>query len=430
MEINFELISTIIIGVVGLALTVVQFIRERKKDKLETEQLLCDLQKDLTTGEAYKILSKQNVDAIYAILTYERAINKFMLLKKIAKQNSPAIGSIYRTLKNIENLIPSEYKEENNSDDFSAIYMVSHHNLEHTINRIKKKVSISDFYTKKYSEIAITQAIMGKRLIEMLNFNGVQKVLDFGCGDGRDAFVIACKYPIVQVDGFDASTELIQSAIEMKKRFNISNVHFWSEDANNFDKKNVYDIILSNFVIHWTGKQSFKIIYRALKNGGKFVASISGKGGSAVEETAWKKIQELGYSKYFEKSKDGKWKDKNYIPDQSTVEMELRNAGFTEIKATTEKCNVFDLKTNKSLKEIFNAEINMALPYYEEMRIAENRKKPKEIYEAVMTTTLPKYYEKLHDDEERKNLKNSVLLCLIEENKPIIYEDIVIEAKK
>jgi hypothetical protein len=183
-------------------------------------------------------------------------------------------------------------------------------------------------------------------------------------------------------------------------------------------------------VIHWVGKQSFKIIYRALKNGGKFVASISGKGGSTVEETAWKKIQELGYSKYFKKSKDGKWKDKNYIPNQFTVEMELRNAGFAEFKVMTEKFNVFDLKTNKSLKEIFNAEIDMTLPYYEEMRVVENSKSPKEVYDSVMTTTLPKYYEKLHDEEERENLKNSVLLCLIEENKPVIYESIVIQAKK
>jgi hypothetical protein len=91
MEINFELIGTIIIGIIGLALTVVQLIRERKNDQLATEQLLCDLQKDLATGKAYKVLSKQNVDAIYAILTYERAINKFMLLKKIVPLLIPFI---------------------------------------------------------------------------------------------------------------------------------------------------------------------------------------------------------------------------------------------------------------------------------------------------------------------------------------------------
>jgi trans-aconitate methyltransferase len=194
-------------------------------------------------------------------------------------------------------------------------------------------------------------------------------------------------------------------ANEKKRELGVSNVDFEVEDANTFCRKDAYDIIFSNFVIHWVGPQCFKIIYDALKSRGQFVASISGsvngKGSTPeLREVIWRKIVELNLVKCFEK-----WDDTRYNPSQSMVEERLREAGFTEFEVLAEKQNYL---------------------YSDEYK----GKTPKEIYTASMTTTLPPYYAKLHNDKDRKKLFDTTLSCLIEESTPLNNVDLVIRAKK
>jgi trans-aconitate methyltransferase len=403
MKITFEILGAIVVGIIGVAqglVVIVQFLGEKKKDRVKTEQLLFDLQQELTTGETWKMLNKQPVDNKYLILTYERVITKFVLLKKLVGENSPAVSSIIRNIHYVDGLISSNYKDPNNPDEWAKIYRNSHESLVSKVERINQKISIvSDFYSKKYSEIATVQTIMGERLLKMLDFSDVQNVLDFGCGDGRHAITMGTRFPTIHVDGLDASIELIKLANEKKHKLGISNVDFLVEDANNFNKESVYNIIFCNYLIHWVGPQCFKIVYKALKNGGQFVASLSGEGEcTELRDVIRRKIEELAYDKYFRK-----WNDTRYNPSQSSVEKELRETGFTGFKVITEKYDKLDLKIGKTSKEI---------------------------YEAELVTTLPPYYAKLDNDEERKHLFNSVLSCLIEEATPITSVHIVIQAKK
>jgi ubiquinone/menaquinone biosynthesis C-methylase UbiE len=407
MKITLELLGAIVVGIIGVAqglVVIMQFIGEKKKDRVKTEQLLFNLQQELTTGETWEMLNKQPVDNKYLILTYERVIIKFMLLKKIANENSPAISSIVRNIHYIESIISSEYTNSNNLNVWTKIYRDSRQNLISKIERINRKnLIVSDFYSKEYTEIAIVQTIMGERLLKMLDFSDIQSVLDFGCGDGRDAITMATKFPTIHVDGFDASSELINLANKKKHKLRISNVNFRVKDVNNFNKEDEYNIIFCNYLIHWVGPQCFKIAYKALKNGGQFVASvsgsISGEGATPeLREVVCRKIKEIGYDKYFQQ-----WNDTRYNPSQDTVEKELQEAGFTGIKVVTEKYNNLDLEIGKTSKEI---------------------------YEAELVTTLPPYYAKLRNDEERRELFDSVLSCLIEEATPINNVDIVIQAKK
>jgi ubiquinone/menaquinone biosynthesis C-methylase UbiE len=407
MEFTIELLGAIVVGIFGVAqgiVAIMQIIREKKNDRIGTEQLLFDLQQELTTGETWNMINKQPADDKYLILTYERVITKFMLLKKIVGENSPAITSIIRNIHYVDNLISYKYKDSNNTDEWANIYKNARQNLISKIERINQKISVvSDFYSKKYAEIATVQTIMGKRLLKMLNFSDVKNVLDFGCGDARHSIAIAVEYPAIKVDGFDASTDLIRLANEKKTELGLSNVNFWVEDANNFYREDSYNIVLCNFVIHWVGPQCFKIISNALKEGGQFVASISGgvngKGSTPeLREVIWRKIEEFGYDKYFTE-----WDDKRYNPDQGIVETELRKAGFSPFRVVSEKRNNLDSPNGKS---------------------------PKEIYEAELVTTLPPYYAKLHNAEERKQLYESVLSCFLEEKTPITNVDIVIQARK
>jgi trans-aconitate methyltransferase len=409
MRITIELLGAIAVGIIGAAqgiVAIVQFIGQKKNDQIKTEQLLFDLQQELTTGETWEMLNKQPVDSKYLILTYERVITKFILLKTVVNENSPAISSIIRNLHYLEDLISSEYKDLNNSNGWARIYKDSRQNLINKIERINQKILIaSDFYSKEYTEIANMQTIMGERLLKMLDFSDAQTILDFGCGDGRHTITMLSRYPTVHVDGFDASTELINLANGKKRELGVSNVDFWVEDVNTFYKKDAYHIVFCNYVIHWVGPQCFKIIYDALKNRGQFVASISGSidnRGSTPElrEVVWRKIEELRFDKCFEK-----WNDTRYNPNQVMVEEKLREVGFTEFVVMTEQYNDLYINANKG-------------------------KTPKEIYTAELVTTLPPYYAKLHNDEERKKLFNAILPCLIEESTPITSVDIVVQAKK
>jgi trans-aconitate methyltransferase len=409
MRITVELLGAIAVGIIGAAqgiLAIVQFIGQKKNDQIKTEQLLFDLQQELTTGETWEMLNRQPVDSKYLILTYERVITKFILLKTVVNENSPAISSVIRNLHYLEELISPEYKSLNNSNEWAKIYNDSRQNLLSKIERINQKILIaSDFYSKEYTEIASIQTIMGERLLKMLDFSDAQTVLDFGCGDGRHTITMLARYPAIHVDGFDASTELIEMANEKKHKSGVSNVDFWVEDVNTFYKKEAYHIVFCNYVIHWVGPQCFQIIYDALKNRGQFIASISGSidnRGSTPElrEVVWRKIEELKFDTYFEK-----WNDTRYNPTQVMVEEKLRETGFAEFDVMTEQYNDLYIDTNKG-------------------------RTPKEIYTAELVTTLPPYYAQLRNDEERKKLFNAILPCLIEESTPITSVDIVVQAKK
>ena len=95
-------------------------------------------------------------------------------------------------------------------------------------------------------------------------------ILDLGCGAGElSAYLAELVGPEVKVIGVDPDKERIQLAKETHNQ--IENLSFVERSAINFPGigANVYNIVFSNYVLHWMGnkQQVFNNMCESLKSG-------------------------------------------------------------------------------------------------------------------------------------------------------------------
>lgn len=147
--------------------------------------------------------------------------------------------------------------------------------------------------------------------------------LDIGCGGGANVKTLLKKSPYGKVTGIDyseisvkKSQKVNKTEIENKRceimQGNVMKLPFGDED---------FDVITAFETIYfWPDiSEAFKQVYRVLKSGGTFMICNEANG---------------------ENSKDEKWTDmvegmKIYTSEQ--IKKSLENAGFTDIKASTNK---------------------------------------------------------------------------------------------
>jgi trans-aconitate methyltransferase len=112
----------------------------------------------------------------------------------------------------------------------------------------------------------------GEELIERLQPRAGEKILDLGCGSGQLTAKIA---QTAKVIGMDRSPEMIAEA-----RRNFPNIEFQVGDATNFVLDSQMDAVFSNAVLHWVkdADGAARSIARALRNGGRLVVELGGKG--------------------------------------------------------------------------------------------------------------------------------------------------------
>ena len=112
------------------------------------------------------------------------------------------------------------------------------------------------------------------------------KVLDLGCGTGRDCFVISYltgqKGEVVGIDMTDEQLEIANRylPVQMKKfGFNKPNIRFYKGYIEQLEKLGVmpsyFDVVVSNCVVNLSPDKEAVLsgVYRALKEGGEFFFS-------------------------------------------------------------------------------------------------------------------------------------------------------------
>ncbi|MDB5258851.1 MAG: hypothetical protein JWO73_59 [Candidatus Taylorbacteria bacterium] len=100
-------------------------------------------------------------------------------------------------------------------------------------------------------------------------------ILDLGCGDGRYAMHLK-ELGARSVEGIDISEKMIEIAFQNKEK--TSGVDFHVADGRKLPfKDHTFDIIFSNFVIHYFENTSevFKEIGRVLRPGGYFIGTFN-----------------------------------------------------------------------------------------------------------------------------------------------------------
>lgn len=123
----------------------------------------------------------------------------------------------------------------------------------------------ADYYRKN----STLQYKWATAFIHSLSFDGDERILDVGCGDGKISAYLANQLGVGSVVGIDLSPYMISVAKQNHGIF--SNLSFENVDALKFDRKEEFDIAVSFCALHWIvdQKDALKSIHKALKKGGR-----------------------------------------------------------------------------------------------------------------------------------------------------------------
>jgi trans-aconitate methyltransferase len=117
----------------------------------------------------------------------------------------------------------------------------------------------------------------GEDLLSVLRPQPGERILDVGCGTGHLTKAVADSG--ARVIGLDQSSAMIATA-----RDAYPELEFMVADASDFFLLEPVDAVFSNAALHWVKKAEDAVIciVRALKQGGRFVAELGGRGNVAT----------------------------------------------------------------------------------------------------------------------------------------------------
>ncbi len=102
-----------------------------------------------------------------------------------------------------------------------------------------------------YQKNSFYQRNCGVELLSRLKFRGDERVLDVGCGDGELTFLIAREASQGFVVGIDDSGTMIELANNRYPSDQYKNLIFMERDITKLDFDEEFDVIFSNFYLHW-----------------------------------------------------------------------------------------------------------------------------------------------------------------------------------
>jgi len=143
-----------------------------------------------------------------------------------------------------------------------------------------------EFDGEKYKQASSQQKAWGRKLIAELEFEGGEKILDLGCGDGLLTAEMAKFVPDGFVLGIDASESMIETA---QKDHAGANVRFELLDIDAIDFKSEFDLVFSNATLHWVKdhRMLLKNVFKALKNRGAARFQFAGDGNCSNFDWPW-----------------------------------------------------------------------------------------------------------------------------------------------
>jgi trans-aconitate 2-methyltransferase len=121
----------------------------------------------------------------------------------------------------------------------------------------------------EYAQNSASQQASADDFLQGMSLEGVNTVLDVGCGDGKITAAMAKAIPDGSVVGVDISPSMVEMA---KKQFSpLKNLQFQIQDAAKLHFREQFDLITSFTVMQWVIEQAeaLRCFERALKPGGK-----------------------------------------------------------------------------------------------------------------------------------------------------------------
>jgi len=172
-----------------------------------------------------------------------------------------------------------------------------------------------------YDALPLPHQRWGKRVLEQLNLDGTERVLDMGCGTGRDTAVLLDRLPRGEVVAVDGSLRMLDQ-LRSRLAGRLDRVEVVHADITEpLPVAGYVDAVTSVATLHWIPDHArlFAAVAAVLRPGGRFVAECGGLGNIAAVSAAVDSV--LG-------EQPAVW---NFAGTGET-EQRLRAAGFTAIE--------------------------------------------------------------------------------------------------
>jgi trans-aconitate 2-methyltransferase len=157
-------------------------------------------------------------------------------------------------------------------------------------------MSVKTNYTwnaKDYAVNSQNQLQWAKELIPKLKLQGNESLLDICCGDGKITSDLARCLPNGKAVGIDSSAQMIQLAQAAFPNIKNPNLRFRLMDARRLKFHTEFDIAFSNAALHWILDQKAVLtsVYRSLKQGGRILFQMAGKGNAQAVLEIFNELQ-------------------------------------------------------------------------------------------------------------------------------------------
>ena len=180
---------------------------------------------------------------------------------------------------------------------------------------------------REYEKYSQGQQKWARELIEKISLKGTENVLDLGCGDGKVTAEFSKLVSKGSIIGIDNSAEMIKLASARYSEAIYQNLSFQEMDAVNLNFIDRFDLIFSNAVLHWVKdhKAVIKRMFKSLKQGGRIILQMGGKGNAAGIVDVLSELQtEKKWHSYF-----NEFNFPFYFPGTNEYKKLLLDCGFT-----------------------------------------------------------------------------------------------------
>lgn len=122
----------------------------------------------------------------------------------------------------------------------------------------------------QYHKNSSSQKKTSEYILEKFTFNGHEKILDLGCGEGKITAHLAALIPNGKITGVDLSPQMLAYAEENFPLSQYQNLNFQQGNACFLDFDNQFDIVFSFTALQWAEdhEKALRSIRNALKPSG------------------------------------------------------------------------------------------------------------------------------------------------------------------
>ncbi|MGK2931777.1 MAG: class I SAM-dependent methyltransferase [Solirubrobacterales bacterium] len=217
----------------------------------------------------------------------------------------------------------------------------------------------ADWDATKYARVATPQREWSDAVLARLDLEGIETVMDAGCGSGEVTAHLLERLPEGWVLAVDGSPSMVEKA---RENLDDDRVSYLVQDLSELEVDEPVDHVFSNATFHWIldHEKLFSALHRATKPGGMLVAQCGGRGNVAeIVEALERVTREVPFVEYTG-DVTSPW---NFAgPDET--EMRLIAAGYEDVNCWLEERiahpedpqGFFEASTLAPLGEILPAE--------------------------------------------------------------------------